>query len=68
MVYLKGEAEKTRLVETLSYSKSKTCKAKKLKLYKPVYLRSFLALHVLDLEQFKVSGGLVFAGTPFNEI
>ena len=59
------------LTETLNYSKSKTCTAKKLNLYQPVYpisytgWCSFLALQVLDLEQFKVSGDLVFAASYF---
>ena len=26
-----------------------------------------LALHILELEQFKVSGGLILAGTPFSQ-
>ena len=35
---LKGEEEKTRPPETLKCSKSKTCKARELKLHQPVYL------------------------------
>ena len=69
---IKGVPVQTRTPETLNCSKSKTCRAKKLKPYQPVYLISqtswwsfsFLALHVLNLEQFKVSGGLVFLGHP----
>ena len=37
---IKGESAKTWPPETLNCSKSKTCRAKKLKLYQPVYLIS----------------------------
>ena len=63
---VKGVPAKTRPPETLNYSKSKTCTAKKLNLYQPVYpisytgWCSFLSLQVLDLEQFKVSGDLIY--------
>ena len=70
----KGGDKKTRPPETLKCSKSETCKARKLKLPQPVYLIrytgwwsfSFLTLHVSDLENFKVSGGLVFLSPPFT--
>ena len=35
---MKGGDAKTRPLETLNYSKSKMCKAGKLKLHQPVYL------------------------------
>ena len=38
--HIKGEAAKTRPPETLNCSKSKTCRAKKLKPYQSVYLIS----------------------------
>ena len=35
---VKGGDKKTRPPETLKFSKSETCKARKLKLHQPVYL------------------------------
>ena len=65
---VKGEQQKTRPPKTLKCSRSKTIRPRKLKSSHHVDLMrltwcelfSFLCLIVLDLEHFKVLGGLVF--------